>query len=94
MVRYRIDLKRMTPYAMLGPRLDLLLKYKTDSDYPLEEQNKIIFGLSGGVGAEINLNNLGFLIEAQYQPDISPVTNRDPSMLIIVSFSLLWESDT
>lgn len=76
--RYRIDRERMTPYAILGPRLDFLLKYKTGSDYPLEEQNKIILGLSGGVGVEFSLDNLGVFIEAQYQPDISTVTNREP----------------
>lgn len=78
MARYRMDKESMTPYAMMGPRLDFLLKYKTGSDYPLEEQNKIILGLSGGVGVEFNLNHLGVFIEAQYQPDISPVTSREP----------------
>jgi hypothetical protein len=78
MARYRLDREHLIPYALLGPRLDLLLKYSTDSDYPLEEQNRFIAGLSGGVGLEFNLTGLGLFIEAQYQPDLSPVTGKDP----------------
>ncbi len=81
MARYRIDLERITPYAMLGPRVDFLLKYKTDSDYPLEEQNKVIPGLTGGLGAEFNLNALGIFIEFQYQTDAMPVTGKDPLLI-------------
>ena len=81
MARYRIDLENITPYAMLGPRVDFLLKYKTDSDYPLEEQNKVIAGLTGGVGAEFNLNALGIFIEFQYQSDAMPVTGKDPLLI-------------
>lgn len=78
MARYRIDKERIIPYAVLGPRLDFLLKYQTGSDYPLEQQNRFILGLSGGVGVEFNLNKLGIFTEVQYQPDLSPVTSRDP----------------
>jgi len=81
MARYRIDLERITPYAMLGPRVDFLLKYKTDSDYPLKEQNKVIPGLTGGVGAEFNLNGLGIFLEFQYQTDAMPVTGNDPLLV-------------
>ena len=81
MARYRIDLESITPYVMLGPRVDFLLKYKTDSDYPLEEQNKVIPGLTGGVGAEFNLNALGIFIEFQYQSDAMPVTGKDPLLI-------------
>jgi hypothetical protein len=78
LARYRVDKERLTSYAMMGPRLDLLLKYKTGSDYPLDEQNKVIVGLSGGAGVEFSFNQLGVFIEAQYQPDISAVTNHEP----------------
>ena len=81
MARYRIDLERITPYAMLGLRVDFLLKYKTDSDYPLEEQQKVIPGLTGGVGVEYNLNGLGIFIEFQYQTDAMPVTGKDPLLI-------------
>ena len=81
MARYRIDLERITPYALLGTRVDFLLKYKTDSDYPLEEQNKVIPGLAGGVGVEYNLNGLAIFIEFQYQTDAMPVTGKDPLLI-------------
>ena len=81
MARYRIDMESITPYAMLGPRVDFLLKYKTDSDYPLEEQNKVIPGLTGGLGVEFNLNEMGIFIEFQYQSDLMPVTGKDPLLI-------------
>jgi len=81
MARYRIDLERITPYALLGLRVDFLLKYKTDSDYPLEEKNKVIPGLTGGLGVEYNLNGLGIFIEFQYQTDAMPVTGIDPLLI-------------
>ena len=55
--------------------------YKTDSDYPLEEQRKVIPGLTGGVGVEYNLNGLGIFIEFQYQTDAMPVTGKDPLLI-------------
>jgi len=81
MARYRIDRERINPYFMLGPRLDYLLKYKTESDYPLEVQNSIILGLSCGIGLEYNLNKLGVFVEVQFHPDLSTVTNIDPLLV-------------
>lgn len=81
MARYRIELESITPYVLLGPRVDFLLKYETDSDYPLEEQNKVIPGLTGGVGVEYNLKGLGIFMEFQYQTDAMPVTSKDPLLI-------------
>jgi hypothetical protein len=81
MARYRIDMEHITPYALLGPRVDFLLRYKTDSDYPLDEHNKVIPGLTGGAGMEFNLNHLGIFIEFQYQTDAMPVTGKDPLLV-------------
>jgi len=81
LARYRFDRERLSPYIVAGLRLDYLLNYKTDSDYPLEEQNKFIMGLSGGVGVEYNLNKLGVFFEVQYQPDINPVISKDPLLI-------------
>jgi hypothetical protein len=81
MARYRIELDGITPYAMLGPRVDVLLKYRTDSAYPLKEQNRVIPGLTGGIGVEFNLNALGMFIECQYQTDAMPVTGKDPLLI-------------
>ena len=44
---------------LLGPRVDILLKYETDSEYPLDEQNSVIPGLTIGAGLEYGLANLG-----------------------------------
>jgi len=81
MARYRIDLEKITPYALLGLRVDYLLKYSTDSDYPLEEQNKVIPGLTGGLGVEFHLSELSIFIESQYQSDAIPVTGKDPLLI-------------
>lgn len=70
-----------TPYLLLGPRFDLLVRYETESDYPLEDQNDLIMGLSGGAGVEFNLGRVGVLAELQFQPDLSPVTNKDPLLI-------------
>jgi len=80
-VRYRIGEGAVTPYLLLGPRFDLLIKYETESEYPLEEQNSFILGLSGGAGLELSMGKLGLLTELQFQPDLSPVTNRDPLLI-------------
>ena len=81
LVRYRFDLNPLTPYLMLGPRMDYLLNYETESEYPLEDQNQFILGLSMGAGAEFNLGKLGVFLEVQFQPDLSPVTNREPLLI-------------
>jgi hypothetical protein len=81
MARYRVELDRLTPYAMLGLRIDFLLKYSTDSGYPLEEQNKVIPGLTGGIGVEYDMNGLGLFLEFQYQSDAMPVTGKDPLLI-------------
>jgi hypothetical protein len=80
-VRYRIRGAAVTPYLLLGPRFDYLIKYETESEYPLEEQNSFILGLSGGAGVELSMGKLGLMAELQYQPDLSPVTNQDPLLI-------------
>lgn len=78
----------MSPYLMLGPRFDYLLNYKTDSDYPLEEQNRFLPGINAGAGVEYNLGKLGIFGEIQYQADMHPVTGQDP--LLINNFAFLF----
>ena len=81
MARYRFGLEELTPYFLLGPRVDFLLKYKSESEYPLEDQNGTILGLTCGAGLEFNLQNLGLFAELQYLPDLSPVTNEAPLLI-------------
>jgi hypothetical protein len=81
LARYRFDLEHLVPYFLLGPRLDFLLNYASDSDYPLEVQNGAIFGLTLGTGLEYRLNQFHLFAEIQFQPDLSPVTNEDPLLI-------------
>jgi hypothetical protein len=71
----------LCPYLLLGPRVDLLLRYSTESVYPLEQQNQFIVGLSAGAGLEYKLQNLGLFAELQYLPDLSPVTHEEPLLI-------------
>jgi hypothetical protein len=81
MARYRLGQGSLQPYFLLGPRVDVLLKYSSDSEFPLEDQHKVIPGLTLGTGLEYGLNKLGLLSELQYQGDIIPVTSRDPLLV-------------
>jgi len=81
LVRYRMEQERLTPYILLGPRIDFLINYETGSDYPLEDFNKTIIGLSGGAGAEFGIGPVGLFLEVQYHPDLSPVTNKVPLLV-------------
>jgi hypothetical protein len=81
MARVRTELKNLVPYALAGPRLDMLLSYSTESDYPLEQQNSMILGLSLGIGLEFKFDRTGLFTELQYQPGLSPVTNREPLLI-------------
>jgi len=81
MARYRLGQGSLQPYFLLGPRVDVLLKYSTDSQYPLDNQNKVIPGMTLGTGLEYGLSRLGLFGELQYQGDIIPVTGRDPLLV-------------
>ncbi len=90
MARYRLGQGSLQPYFLLGPRVDILLIYETDSEYPLDEQNSVIPGLTFGTGLEYRLNNLGLFAELQYQGDFIPVTGHDPLLVNnhMISFTL------
>ena len=79
--RYRLGQGPLVPYILAGPRLDLLLDYSSDSDYPLETQRGVVFGISCGAGVEYSLQKTGLFGEFQYQPDLSPVTNEEPLLI-------------
>ena len=81
MARYRLGKGSLQPYFLLGPRVDILLKYQTDSEYPLDEQNSVIPGLTLGTGLEYALGQLGIFAELQYQGDLIPVTGKDPLLV-------------
>jgi hypothetical protein len=78
LLRARTGREGFEPYALFGPRLDMFLYYSSQSEYPMEEQNRFIFGITMGVGAKFSLSHREFYAEIQYQPDLSPVTNTEP----------------
>lgn len=88
LARYRLGQGSLQPYFLLGPRVDILLKYSSDSRYPLENQNKVIPGLTLGTGLEYGMSRLGLFAELQYQGDIIPVTGRDPLLVNNHFFSI------
>jgi hypothetical protein len=94
MARYRLGTGSLQPYFLLGPRVDVLLKYQSDSEYPLENQNAVIPGMTLGTGLEYGLNNLGLFAELQYQGDIIPVTGQDPLLvnnhLLALTLGVRW----
>jgi hypothetical protein len=94
LARYRFDLERLTPYFILGPRVDFLLNYGTESEYPLESQNHTLVGLSAGGGVEFPMGNLGLFAELQFLPDLSPVSNKEPLLInnnmLSLSLGIRW----
>lgn len=90
MARYRMGQGALQPYFLLGPRIDMLLDYSTDSEYPLDDQNGTIPGLTFGTGLEYRLNKLAILSELQYQGDMIPVSGQDPLLINnhMISFTL------
>jgi len=96
MLRARTNNGGFEPYGLLGPRLDLLLGYSTTSEYPLEEQNNLILGLSIGAGVEYTIRGKGIFVEVQFQPDLSPVTNHEPLLInnnsLLFSLGIRWIS--
>jgi hypothetical protein len=94
MLRARSEFDRLTPYALFGPRIDMILDYHTDSEYPLEETNSLILGLAFGIGAEFGFSGKGLFAEVQYQPDLSPVTNQEPLLVnnnsLVFTLGIRW----
>jgi len=81
MARFRFDLEHLVPYVLLGPRVDFLLSYTTDSEYPLDTWKGYTVGLSIGAGLEYRLGQFNLFAEIQYQPDLSPLTNQEPLLI-------------
>jgi len=89
MARYRFELEHLIPYLLLGPRLDVLLNYSTDSEWPLESWQGYAVGLTVGVGMEYSFGQMNLLTEIQFQPDLSPLTNQEP-LLINNNMLAIW----
>lgn len=90
MARFRAQKGSATPYVLLGPRVDMLLNYKSDSPHSLDEQSSLILGLTAGLGLEYSLSKLAVFAELQFQPDLSPVTNTEPLLVNNNSLGLFF----
>ncbi|MEN8201796.1 MAG: outer membrane beta-barrel protein [Bacteroidota bacterium] len=95
MARYRFDLENLVPYFLLGPRIDMLLSYTSDSENPLESWRGYAVGLTIGAGMEYSFGQFNLFTEIQYQPDLSPLTNHEPllinnNMLVITLGVRTW----
>ena len=96
MLRARTNNGGVDAYALLGPRVDFLLYYSTDSDYPLEEQNNVILGFTMGVGVSFPMKQNVLFTEIQFQPDLSPLTNQEPLLVnnnsLVLTLGYRWKS--
>jgi len=77
-LKYRLLQGRLSPYLLAGPRIDVLLGYNDGSGYPLDDQNRLIPGMTAGGGVEFTTGRLGLFLEGLYLADALPVTGTDP----------------
>lgn len=80
-VKFRLPLGNFAPYAFAGPRVDYLLGVKNEptSYTPNPSNGTTTFGVSYGLGLSYVLQQLGFQIEFQHQPDFTPILNLGSS---------------
>lgn len=81
MLKARIETNYIIPYVLLGIRMDNQLSYQSDLDLSSLENDfmKMILGANFGAGAEYKIKQFGFLVEGQYQYDLSKLVNTSPS---------------
>ncbi|MDX2432950.1 MAG: outer membrane beta-barrel protein [Bacteroides sp.] len=94
MLRARTSNGGVEAYALFGPRLDILLYYSSQSEYPLDAQNHVILGLTFGLGVEFPLKKNMLFTELLFQPDLSPVNNTEPLMInnnsLVLTLGYRW----
>jgi hypothetical protein len=79
MLKGLYSFKSLTTYALIGPRIDYWVSYEPQFDSPIfKDFNKLIWGITYGVGVEYKIKKLGILIECLGQPDISAILNQKP----------------
>lgn len=80
-VKFRLPLGNFAPYAFAGPRVDYLLGVKNEptSYTPNPSNGTTTFGVSYGLGLSYVLQQLGFQIEFQHQPDFTPILDLGSS---------------
>jgi len=81
-----LDLGLFKPYLLLGPKVDLELSKSIESKESFyDEFSKSRIGLKLGVGSEINIINLRFLVEFIYDTDFANLYKNE--ILEITSYS-------
>ncbi len=78
LVKMRLERMSLIPYAIAGPRFDIMLNYVSDADFSSLENsmNKITLGLVYGGGLEFRNKHIGFMVEAQQQIDATKFINQ------------------
>ncbi|MEZ5070281.1 MAG: hypothetical protein R2751_04745 [Bacteroidales bacterium] len=80
----------LRPYVWAGPRIDVLLAYRTESEDPLEEQNKVLAGVDAGCGVRLERAGWTPFVECGTHWDAVPVWGQDPlrirNRMVAISF--------
>ncbi|MCD4724680.1 MAG: PorT family protein [Bacteroidales bacterium] len=78
MFKLRKEFGGFVPYLFAGPRIDYQLSYTSDLLAGLENDlNKLIFGLSYGLGLEYMFGPVGVAAVFQHQYDLSKLYNKE-----------------
>ena len=73
-----MDFSKVSPYAIAGPRFDILLHRNPDGfQVVIDKFNTIDAGVTVGVGAEINLSRIQFLTEVRLSPNLTNSYSTD-----------------
>jgi hypothetical protein len=72
--------KRLTPYGLIGPRIDYRVSYEPHINSEIyNESNKLILGLTYGLGAEYKIDRFGILLECLGHPDFTAIMDQQPT---------------
>lgn len=74
------DFDKVMVYVFTGPRIDLQTSYKTDYlTNNFSEFNKMVWGLTYGVGIEYRIKSIGILLEFAGYPDFTTIRKDEPT---------------
>jgi hypothetical protein len=69
-----------TTYALIGPRIDYRVMYEPHvSSQLINETNKLIWGITYGVGAEYKIKKFGIILECLGHPDFTAILEQEAS---------------
>ena len=80
MLKGFFSFKRLTSYCLIGPRIDYRVSYEPHINSEIyNESNKLILGLTYGLGAEYKINRFGILLECLGHPDFTAIMDQQPT---------------